>query len=232
MGQPLREPAVADPGGGRQDAGAGHEAALPAHHRAPVHQGQGPPGPVLAAHPSSLGPTLPWQQPWPVGVGRCLESGHLLQQWALGITKQNHPPTGHSSSHLWSRPGPLVNPVPSCSGLWSPPTGLQAAHAALTQPAAAARHPRLPGLPHLRQAVCRVGRRHMRAQVVPAHAWRMIMPARPLQRLLATLRPVMEWSDLLAKRQRAQSLRREFKGCGRLRMPNSLLRTWLTGRWW
>lgn len=46
------------------------------------------------------------------------------------------------------------------------------------------------------------------------------MPARPLQRLLATLRPVMEWSDLLAKRQRAQSLRRELKGCGRLQMPH------------
>lgn len=60
----------------------------------------------------------------------------------------------------------------------------------------------------------------MRAQVVPAHAWRMIMPARPLQRLLATLRPVMEWSDLLAERQRAQSLRRELKGCGRLQMPH------------
>lgn len=46
------------------------------------------------------------------------------------------------------------------------------------------------------------------------------MPARPLQRLLAALRPVMEWSDLLATRQRAQSLRRELKGCGRLHTPH------------
>lgn len=170
-GQRLREPAVADPGGGGQDAGPGHEAALPAHHRAPVHQGQGS---ALPAGRTPVG-----SQAW-VGC-RGLEAGPL-KQWALGVTRRRGPPAGRSPPPRRPRlPGPGQKGEPG-SILWPlvASAGFQAAHAALAEPAAAAGHHRFAGLPHLRQAVCRAGGRHMRAQ--------MMLPC-PLQTVPVTLGP-------------------------------------------
>ena len=127
---------------------------------------------LQAALPSSVArPGWVWGTgAWPpAAVGAGGSQTERSTRWPL------RPPPQKTVVFTWLHPRPLAAPA-----------GFQAAHTALAEPAAAAGHHRLTGRPHLRQAVCRAGGRHMRAGVV--------RPC-PLQTALATHGPAAEGSS-------------------------------------